>query len=507
MLYTIRISNKSVDPNSVNLETLYFENISPTLLSNIDTTYEDFISDMTITDNSIYIPLYNRNQAVKILANSVLVINTDSTNEAIYYRSLEVNNSLILINPDPMTDTSGATLIEKTITENGTYHATDDGADGYSTVNVDVSGGGSVSGNDVVFYDYEGSIVSSYSAVDFAQLSSMPANPSHTGLTAQGWNWSLADAKSYVASYGKLNIGQMYTTSDGKTRLYFTVTKDALLSHLYIRLGSDTELDVDWGDESEHTIWKSDDYLESIDHKYTSAGRYVIAIEVITGEFYFSQAITKLYKIEIGNAAVGIDDSAFSNCSELLSITIPDGVTSIGEGAFSNCYALSAVTIPNSVTSINSNTFYECWALSAVAIPDSVTSIGEYAFQNCYVLSSLTIPDGVPSISEYAFSYCATLSSVTIPNSVTSIGGYVFSDCRTLLSLTIPSSVTSIGEYAIYSCYALSSITFESLTPPELYGSVEISTASIIRVPQGSLSTYTSAENYPDPEYYIYEEY
>jgi hypothetical protein len=29
----------------------------------------------------------------------------------------------------------------------------------------------------------------------------------------------------------------------------------------------------------------------------------------------------------------------------------------------------------------------------------------------------------------------------------------------------------------------------------------------IIRVPQGSLSAYTSAENYPDPSQYIYEEY
>jgi hypothetical protein len=35
-----------------------------------------------------------------------------------------------------------ATLIEKTITENDTYNASDDNADGYSKVTVDVSGGG-----------------------------------------------------------------------------------------------------------------------------------------------------------------------------------------------------------------------------------------------------------------------------------------------------------------------------------------------------------------------------
>ena len=50
----------------------------------------------------------------------------------------------------------------------------------------------------------------------------MPANPDHSadGLTAQGWNWTLSDAKTYVAAYGRLDIGQMYITSDGKTHIY-----------------------------------------------------------------------------------------------------------------------------------------------------------------------------------------------------------------------------------------------------------------------------------------------
>ena len=34
-----------------------------------------------------------------------------------------------------------------------------------------------------------------------------------------------------------------------------------------------------------------------------------------------------------------------------------------------------------------------------------------------------------------------------------------------------------------------------------------LDTICIIRVPQGSLSDYTSAENYPNPLEYIYEEY
>lgn len=50
------------------------------------------------------------------------------------------------------------------------------------------SGGGGASENAVNFIDYDGTIVQSYSAADFANLSAMPENPYHAGLTAQGWN-------------------------------------------------------------------------------------------------------------------------------------------------------------------------------------------------------------------------------------------------------------------------------------------------------------------------------
>lgn len=72
---------------------------------------------------------------------------------------------------------------------------------------VKPSGGGSVVQKDVNFYDYDGSIVASYSAADFANLAQLPANPAHTGLISQGWNWTLADAQTYVAAYGNLDVG------------------------------------------------------------------------------------------------------------------------------------------------------------------------------------------------------------------------------------------------------------------------------------------------------------
>ena len=398
------------------------------------------------------------------------------------------------------------TAIANAITSAGGTVNPGDGFEDFATAIGTIPSGGS-SSNDVNFYDYDGTIVQSYSADDFANLSALPANPTHEGLTAQGWNWSLADAKAYVADYGKLNIGQMYITSDGKTRLYFTVTKDNLSAELYLNLASGTELDVDWGDGSEHTSWTSADGDSSKSHEYASAGRYVIAITVVTGEFYFSQSTYNIYKIEIGNGVTSIGDEAFNSCAALSSITIPNGVTSIGESAFYGCSALLSVTIPNGVTSIGESTFFDCFALSSITIPNGVTSIGVRAFYECYALSPVTIPDKVISISNYAFVRCYAFSSITIPNGVTSIGVGAFYDCSSLLSITISDSVTSISDGVFDNCYVLSSVTFESSTPPDISSAFSIPYTCIIRVPQGSLSAYTSASNYPDPSEYIYEEY
>ena len=97
--------------------------------------------------------------------------------------------------------------------ENGYLVLDDGGANGTKVRDED----------DVIFIDYDGTIVYSYSKGDFAKLTAMPANPVHPGLTAQGWNWTLADAKTQVATYGYLTIGQNYITTDNKTHIDITI--------------------------------------------------------------------------------------------------------------------------------------------------------------------------------------------------------------------------------------------------------------------------------------------
>lgn len=144
--------------------------------------------------------------------------------------------------------------------------------------NIPTGGGTVTTGNDVVFYDYDDTIVASYSTSAFAQLSELPANPTHAGLVAQGWNWSLTDAKAHVAKHGKLNIGQMYITESGATEIDVVMQEGRLEPILTICV--DGTITVDWGDETTPDIvtGTSLSTRQAVPHTYIQAGAYTISV-------------------------------------------------------------------------------------------------------------------------------------------------------------------------------------------------------------------------------------
>ena len=347
-------------------------------------------------------------------------------------------------------------------------------------------GGGGTAAKQINFIDYDGTILHAYSKDEFNALSDLPENPTHEGLTAQGWNWTKAQISTQLTAMpdAPVWIGQMYITSDGTTQIDLTLEAPYLSPYLVLAVNG--TVDVDWGDGSTHdTVTGTSLSTEKLQqHVYAAGGSYTIKISVTSGSFAFysgSSSYVGLFRqselsnngrkstlysgqvtaIRIGsNTSIGTN--AFVYCTSLQSVTIPSAVTSIGNNAFSNCFAFQSVTIPSDVTSIGSSMFSNDCALQSVAIPSGVTSLSNYAFGNCYALQSVTIPSGVTSIGSSAFNYCGTLQSVAIPSGVTSISNYTFSNCYAIQSMTIPSAVTSLGSSAFSSCYALQSVAIPS---------------------------------------------
>ena len=356
-----------------------------------------------------------------------------------------------------LTNTTDLTKVASAIREKGGTSDPLVYPDGFVTaIQAIQTGGSSTPGTlgDITFYDYDGTIVTSWTLSELATKTALPDYPSHNGLICQGWNWSLADLKT---ANRKMSVGAMYITDDGKTRIYIHLEEGRTSPVLGVCPKG--TVDVDWGDGTVHgtlTGSSTSTAVYTSAHHYAAPGDYVIQLTV-TGSMGFRNRGPLMYASTSDNI-----NRVYGNA--IRKVELGSGVTSIGGSAFQNCCSLSSITIPDSVTRIDSNAFQDCYSLLGITIPDSVTSIGNSAFNNCYSLSSITIPDSVTSISTSAFSQCYSLSSITIPNSVTRIGNSAFYNCYSLSSITIPDSVTRIDNVAFYNCYGMRYYDFSACT-------------------------------------------
>lgn len=407
----------------------------------------------------------------------------------------------------------------------------------------------------VIFIDYDGTLVASKTTAQISAMTSdtdLPANPTHTGLTAQGWNWTVAQLKAQLTAMPtqKVYVGQMYTTASGATEIDVVMKKGRLSPILTICVNG--TVSVDWGDNTtpDSVTGTSLTTKNSVPHTYAIAGSYTIKISRISGDgysFYCSTSDTILkrdtpstgrnrvytnciHHIRIGNYAQ-IGQYAFYYCTSLASITIPNTVTTLGQDAFHYCYSLASVTIPNSETTIYSSEFTYCNSLSRISIPNNVTKIGgsafsycnnifeltipsnvtlieSAAFSYCYSLSSVNMPNNITVLYSSAFSYCSSLSDINIPNNLTGFQSSVFANCYSLIKATIPSGVTMINNNAFQNCQGMAEYHVLPSAPPTLGSTVfnSIQSDCVIYVPNGKLATYQGATGWSDYASYMQEE-
>lgn len=381
-------------------------------------------------------------------------------------------------------------------------------ANGIVTAGTGSGGGGGGAApvdTGVQFIDYDGTLVETWATSTVASKTALPSNPSHTGLTAQGWNWTLTNIKSYIASYptALLTVGQMYVTASGATEIDIELQAGRLSPYLGIAVNG--SVDVDWGDGSTHSTVTGSSLTTQVRtlHNYAAAGEYTIKISVNSGSYalrgtssyagilnansvtlYQNMVYMSAIKAVRMGSSVTLSNYGFYNCYNIRYITIPSSVTSLGTSSVSYCHNLVALTIPQNVTTISSDALNynsslqwlslpdgistlstnlnSCVSLKAIAYPRNITSLVASTNSSCYTLQKAIVPNNVTTLNNSIFQNNYALRECVLSNNITTVGTNIFTNCQNLQKVNIPTALTALNDSFFSSCYSLCVITLPS---------------------------------------------
>lgn len=334
-------------------------------------------------------------------------------------------------------------------------------------------GGGSVavSPKEVNFYDYDGTCVHAYTVAEAQALSELPAGPEHPGLVFQGWNWSLEGVKALTRA---MNIGAMYTTDDGTTRLYITLQEGRTSPMLGV--GVNGTVTVDWGDGTEPDVLTGTSVGTTVwtpNHAYEKPGDYVIRLAV-DGVIRFrgsnnrgeilrhdssSSNLNEAYtcavqKIEFGEGINSFGDTAFRMLRNLATVSVPNLSCSFQASMFNECNKLRYVTSPANAQQIPSTCFANCYSLERVSIGEKVYQFGSSVFSGAYTLVDLTIPDGV-TLGDALVEYTYILRRIGLPQDATVVPYRMMNISRLLTCVNIPGTIVEVKSEAFRNCSAV----------------------------------------------------
>ena len=359
---------------------------------------------------------------------------------------------------------------------------------------------------DITFIDYDGTYVASYTLEEVAVLTELPEAPDHTniGLTFQEWNWRLDEIKEFGR---KLFVGANYITTDGKTRIHFTLDDERFLnpSICFVQSKANGVL-IDWGDGSPTEL--SDSTTGSAatpnvtmpSHTYSSCGSYVITLECIDGTFWFVSKsniaggymydvltlpqqqyyqnfvyIDTVTELEIGKDCTRVA----CRSANLNKLNIPAHVLGLSEINYKSviqphdCHGISyalygrnphIISLSKATPNDTSINFITTYNLSKLTIPDYDKDL-KLTLTHCYV-NELYIPDSIVSFENSCFNN-SSIKYLSGMNRLTSVGANAFYNSR-LVSFEAPTCLTTITASAFDSAGEL--VYFKTTSPQVSFG-------------------------------------
>lgn len=449
----------------------------------------------------------------------VLIVDTPDANGGTI-REITTGNTVKLEGAKTVTPSS----TQQTITPSQGYN-------GFSSV---VVRGDLCEPKDVDFVDYDGTLIYSYTVVEFMELTTLPTNPTNQGLIAQGWNWTLVDAQDFVGKYGSLVIGQNYTTDDGRTRIYIHIPQfpaETRTISVYLTSSVKNGVKIYWGDGTNSLSNSDANTNGQTFHTYDNFGDYVIELEPLDGCI-----ITHLGRTGANDSLTG--GNLISN-SWVEKVEIGDNVTGIAHNFLGKQYQVRTVSIPVTVTTINDyDEMLFPRSIQCVVFPINLTTNRHRAmFPSDSQVKYISIPKGMKnfhmntypqrlrkltmySMEPYSGTnlkvklYTApTITHFVIMGTYTSIGDDTVRDCS-IKKLFIPETVTSItGITTFADNELLNEIHLYPTTPPTLENSGAFrgrASTCVFYVPYSEdhsiLEAYQSATNWSTYAEQIQEE-
>lgn len=424
-----------------------------------------------------------------------------------------------------------ATLITKSITQNGTYNASSDNADGYSQVTVNVEGGGSVEPEekDVNFYDYDGTRLYSYTKDEFLALETEPELPTKNGITYTSWNVIFKDvAKPLVDRGDKLDIGALGKPSDCDIKIFINLPEEFKSPYIYI--GTNKTCVIDWGDGSSLETYNpsKSDYTGWINpsHTFSKGGKYEIKLtNSSSGNFYLkSTGQNNSYNDGQKTGALlwggtSSDNTKtnmiYASCIE--EIWLGEKVSSPNmTHQFSGFTNLKAIlTNEKNTDLVSSYSFFNCRSLKTFNVPrNTIHYFKDYAFKNCNSLKRITgtkwrFAYGSDGTATKTFENCFSLEKMptpapTLPALTSNIDlsgcSYLFENCY-LLSHIYMGRCTKIGTSTFSGNYPTVKVfDFSNVTSiPTLSGAGAFSSGTSdyeIWVPSSLYNDWITASNW-----------
>lgn len=315
-------------------------------------------------------------------------------------------------------------------------------------------------------------------------MTELPALPSHEGLIAEEWNWTLSEIQSYLNKRQKIIVGCNYDTPDGSVCLFLHAAKGTRLDNLTLRFGvaGQNTVTVYWGDGTSSVFANTQSGYQWYNPSKTDYAAVQEDMDLcvrITGGYFKLGNNTTEYNLFNGGsqpvltrAYIGskctLTEGIFKNCFHLKHIAFSKDVLFSNQirRPFERCYSLVSVTVPRGSVRIDEYFAGYCNDLHTVALPVSVQNLLRGAFQDCHSLENVTLSDQTTTFKNDVFYDCYDLMSVEIPGQSTKIESSAFSDCYSLPSVKIPGTVTSIGSRAFENCTNLYEVDLTAYTDP-----------------------------------------